>query len=223
MSAEKRTLSGLVIAAMRAAGWLRNDGYRLKDGFNKILTINEVKESKTRGAKEMNNFRIMGTTEDGPVSLPGSIIANARLVADTNIEAGAVVEGVWYREAIADVMQGSQVFNEAKGMDEDDFEFPEKLQIVGAVVDEDPDVEGSPRFPLRSFKYYNQVLRHHRKITGEDDAFMTRDEFKGYIEAETDRPKGVPESYKELELLDSIKKNDMRNWQFTLLLADVTE
>ena len=217
-----RILSAVIIAAMRDAGWLRNDGYRLKEGFNKVLTIEDVKESKTRGAKENNNFRIIGETEDGPVTIPGGILANARLLpADTVIEDDGVKPGVWYRDELEGVLVSSQVFNEAKGMDGGDFEFPEKIEIVGAMVDEDPDVKDSPRFPLRSFKHYNTVLRHHRKLVGDDTAFMTRDEFKAYIEASEDRPKGVPESYTELELVDSIDKDDMRNWQFTLLIKDV--
>ena len=217
-----RILSAAIIAAMRDAGWLRNDGYRLKDGFNKVLTIEDVKASKTRGAKQDNNFRIIGTTEDGHVTIPGAIIANARLLPDSvNIKLDSVKPGVWYRENIEEALAASQVFNEAKDMNDEDYEFPEQLEIVGAMVDEDPDIEGFPRFPLRSFKHYNTVLRHHRKLVGDDSEFMTRDEFKGYIEASEDRPKGVPASYTKLELVDSIDKEDMRNWQFTLLVKDV--
>lgn len=231
MSTEKtRTISGAILAAMRAAGWLRTDGYRLKDGFNGDITIDDVKATKTQGADSDNNFRIVAKNDKGTFSIPGAVIANARWLPEEDATKVKAVEGtakgksaIWMREEIEDHLQASQVFNEAKGMDDDDFEFPEKLHIVGALVDEDPDVEGYPRFPLRAFKYYNQVLRHHRKVTGEKNVFMTRDEFKAYIEAEADRPKGVPENYKELALLDSIDKDEAKNWQFTLLVKDVAE
>ena len=219
----KRTLSAAIIAAMRAAGWLRADAYRLKEGFNGELTIDEVIETKTRGADEKNNFRIAGTVGTKKVSMPGAILANARyLPSAKTIEATSVADGVWYREKIEDVLAESQVYNEHVGLDDEDFEFPEKLRIVGAVVDPDPDVDDHPRFPLRSFKHYNAVLRHHRETVGDPLIFMTRDEFKSYIEAEgEERPKSIPPDYKELELLDTIKPGDMSSWQFTLLITDV--
>jgi hypothetical protein len=211
---------------MRAAGWLRTDGFRLTEGFAGTFDVKDVKETKTRDSNVENNFRVVvGNDTVKSISIPGSIIANARLLPKAEIEGTHVAgaENVFMRDEIADVLNQSQIWHEAKGVADEDFEFPEKITIVGAMVDEDPDVEGSPRFPLRSFKHYNAVLKHHRELMGDETAFLTRDEFKEYITLTgDDRPAGVPESYTALELNESIKPGEMRNWQFTLLLADAS-
>jgi len=229
MSENKRFLSGAVIAAMMQAGWLRSGGFRLFDGFNKELEIAQVKETKTRDAESNNNFRILGKIGDKSVSIPGSILANALLVPDemaTKLKDKTDKfykdkSGVFNADDVVEFTAGAPVWNEAQGMNDQGYEFPEKVEIVGAIVNEDPDIDESPRMPLRNFKYYNTVRRFHLQETGDDEAFLTRDEFKEYITRTDNRPPGVPAEYTKLELLESIDKDDMRNWSFTLVVADV--
>ena len=217
---EERTVPGAVLAAMQDNGWIRSDGYRLHDGFNTTLTIKKVRTAKSRNSNKLDNFRVICDTEGGKETLPGSVLVNARVLADAEITANPYKAGIWMRSEIEDTIMASQIFNEHQSIADADYVFPESIQVVGAVVDEDPDIAGKPRFPLRSFKYYNKVLAHHRKEMNDKDAFMTRDEFKEYIALEDKRPSGVPETYKSLELLDSIKPDEAKNWAFTLLLAD---
>jgi hypothetical protein len=207
---------------MRDKNKLYTTPYRLHDGFNTELTIKEIIPMRSPDSTEDDSFRLKGVTDKGNVTFYDSMIVNAFVIGTTEIKPEPISEGVWMRDAIQDVLQTAQLFHESQGMNEENYTFPEKLQIVGAVVDPDPDLEGHPKVPLRAFKYYNKVLKHHRTLLGDKYAFLTRDEFKEYISSEaTERPAGVPESYTELALVDSYDLNEPRNWSFTLMFADV--
>lgn len=222
---QRRTLSSMVIAAMKAAGWLRNDAYALREGFTGKYTIDDVVASKTRNAEDDNNFSVQVTGLIGKQTIPGSVIANARILAKSEITAEAIAgaDHVYYADKIADLLAGSQPFHQAQGFGDDDYEFPENFKIVGASVQKDP-VEDHPRMPLRKYKNYSEVLRHHQAIVADETAFITRELFNEYLAVEGEgRPKGVPASVTKMTLLDSVKPEDMMHWSFTLLLADVAE
>lgn len=214
---EKRTISGAVVDAMRAAGWLRSDGYTLKDGFTGTYTIDEVVETKTRASKELNNFTLHCSGAGKKIIMPGSILSNSRVLSNKDIKgtpiAGAT--GVFFNEDIDDAMSDSVIFNEAQQMG-DGYVFPSTFSIVGAVVFKNEDTD-KPTMPLRKYKHYNQVLRHHRKETEDKDAFITKDLFKEYLAS--GEVSGVTDT--ELSTVSSVNEDDMKHWNFTLLVADL--
>jgi hypothetical protein len=105
--------------------------------------------------------------------------------------------------------------------DNANFDFPDTLNIIGASVIKD-EVTKKPMIPLRRYKYYQQCLNHHREIIKEPTAFMTREEFAAYLKVTGEnRPVGVPAEVKDLTLPSTVKADDMSNWTFTLLFADI--
>jgi hypothetical protein len=216
-SIEKRTISGSIIDAMRANNWLRSDGYTLKDGFAGDYTIEEIKARKTRTSKEFNNFNVHAKGAGRKVILPGATLANARILSSDTITGKSIAnaENVFFSEDIADALADSVIFNEAEDMD-DSYVFPKAFKIVGAVVTKNEDTD-KPTMPLRKYKSYNSVLRHHRKAVEDPDAFITKDLFKEYLAS--GEVAGVSET--ELTLLGTVKEDEMKHWNFTLLIADL--
>lgn len=220
-SEERRTLSGAVIDAMRSAGWLRSDGYSLKEGFTGVHQVTDVVETKTRNATALNNFMVHCKAENFSGVIPGSVIANARIIESVDeLKDATPVDGVksiFFSESIEGVMNSSVIFNEAEQLGESGYILPESFTVVGAVVTKNED-SGMPTMPLRKYKGHQAVLRHHRTVTEDPDGFITKDLFKEYLE---EGIKGVKE--RELTLLDSIDESDSKHWNFTLLLADVVK
>ena len=216
---ERRTLSGAVIDAMRSAGWLRSDGYSLKDGFTGIHQVSDVVETKTRTSTELNNFMVHCKAENFTGVIPGSVIANARIIEDANELKNATpvdgVKSIFFSENIEGVMNSSVVFNESERMGDAGYVLPESFNIVGAVVTKNADTD-MPTMPLRKYKGHQAVLRHHRALIEDANGFITKDLFKEYL---AEGVKGVKE--RELTLLDSIDEKDSKHWNFTLLLADI--
>ena len=216
---ERRTISSAVIDAMRASGWLRSDGYSLKEGFTGVYTIEDVVETKTRASKELNNFTLHCNGAGRKIIMPGSILANSRIVSSADFTAKSVKDAtdVFFSEEVEEVIADSVIFNEGEQMDED-YVFPASFKIVGAVVNKNEDTD-KPTMPLRKYKHYNQVLRHHRKVTEDKDAFITKDLFKEYLEG--GEVAGVTDS--ELSVVSSVNEDDMKHWNFTLLVADLSK
>ena len=222
---KSRLLSGAVIDAMRASGWLRSSGYALKAGFDGTYVIEDVKETKTRTSKEFNNFMVHCGHGTGKVVIPGSILANARIISSSTISADDKAKAskdapIFFADGIEDVIDSSVLFNEDQDFGSDGYKFPEGFKIVGAVVTK-IDGTDTPSMPLRKYKNYNKVLSHHRKIEEAKEAFITRDLFADYLE-EGNIP-GVKDTDTTLELLSTVDPADMKHWNFTLLITDLKE
>ena len=211
-----------VVAAMRDRGAFRNDGYALKDGFAGDYKIEKTVPFKSRGSEANDNYSIHCKTQKGMAVLSAGILGNARLISDVNLLQGkspvaATAKDIYFAEDVRDVIESSVVFNSV--IDDNEPVLPDEFKVVGAIVTKD--AEGKPTIPLRRYRYYNQVLKHHRKELGDEAAFMTREEFANYLTVEGDkRPAGIPETYNAPQLVAGVKVDDPASWTFTLLVAD---
>lgn len=215
-----RTIDSNVISKMRDEGGLRRESFRLKADFAGVYAVNNVRAYKN-GGEENNAFTVECTGENGTENISGFAFANARVLTDAKIEAKPIKDAVYKSEDIKDHLANA-VFMNSLFEDDADYVIPEKIKIIGAAVNVDED--DKPLIPLSRYKYYNQCLRHHRTVVGEKEAFMSRDEFTAYLKDMTEsRPSGVPETVKNLTLPESMKEDDMTNWSYTLLLADLSK
>jgi hypothetical protein len=221
-------LDATLVKTMRKNGLLRTEGFGLFDGFIGEYEIRNIRPFKSRSASDdddVDNFAVdVKTPIGGSASISGFQISNARLLKG-DFDGKTINEdakGIYFQDEVSDKLQDSVLFN-SQYDDDEGFNFPNKLEVVGAVVIKDED-SGKPAIPLRRYKHYSQVLRHHRKVTQEPNAFLTRDDFKSYLKMSGDnRPVGLPEDYKKPELANSVKADDMSNWTFTLLVKDTNE
>lgn len=219
-----RKLNVVLIDAMRDNNAFRTDGFSLREGFAGDYQVEKVAPFKSRRAKngEADNFTVTCKSPKGIALLSGFQIANARILATDVLKAAPVKAGVWYQDEIKDEINQSVVFN-SLFKDNTDYEFPATLKIVGASVIRD-EATKQPMIPMRRYKYYQQCLNHHRNVVKDPEAFMTREEFAAYLKVTGEnRPLGVPEEVKIPTLSATTKADDMGNWSFTLLLADVAQ
>ena len=214
-----RKVSGSVIASMKQANWLRTDRYALFAGFAGVYSIDNVVELASGTATVDNNFRVQCTGAK-KVTIPGSVLANARLIS-TAINGKSIdkADDVYYSDDIQDVLNQSQPYHEAEDMNGEGYEFPEELEIVGAVVNK---FEDHPYIPLRKYLNYSTCLKYHQKDTKNDKAYLTREIFSAILALEGEaRPKDLPADAKTMQLPESTDVTDMKHWSFTLLIKKV--
>jgi hypothetical protein len=217
-----KSLAASVITTMRANGLLRTDGFSLREGFVGEYTVDKVTPFKAREKSESDdNFRVECTTSKGKANLSGFQVANARVFPSADLKAAQIAKapGVYTAESLKEEIASSILFN-SKFEADVEFPFPAKLKVIGAMVNTDE--SGAPLIPLRRYKHYNAVLKHHQKEVNDATAFMTREEFAGYLKVQGEkRPAGVPADYVKPALSGNLKADDMSLWSFTLLLTDL--
>lgn len=219
----KRQIKSEIIESMRENGWLQADWFQLKNGFNTTYEVKNVRDTKSRGSKVVDSFTLECKSELGHANISGSAFANARVLDNAAIDAESVAEfdGVYNEEDIQDSINNAIRMN-SRFEEGEEYSIPKKIKIVGVGVRMGED--GNPEVPMSRYEHYQKVLAHHRKVVGDDEAFMRREEFADYLAATgDDRPAGVPETATKMQLPKGIKADDPRNWRTTLLLADVSE
>ncbi|MCK5017779.1 MAG: hypothetical protein KAS32_12010, partial [Candidatus Peribacteraceae bacterium] len=182
--------------------------------------VKNVREFKSRGADENNNFVVECKAPNGLANISGFQIGNARMLKE-GIKAKSIegAEGVYTQESIKDILSNSVLFNTLI-IDDQPLKLPDELNVVGAFVNMDADEK--PLIALRRYKGYNQCLNHHRTLVGDDETFMSRDDFKSYLGITGEgRPAGIPDNLKTLTLNAGLDATDMSLWSFNLLLEDV--
>lgn len=224
----KLTVNADVVSALQDRGLLRTDGYVLHDGFAGIYEFRKLNLFKSATAdgtmsETDNNFSVECKAPKGVANLTAFALLNARLVeAPIAKESKSGKPGIFYADEIKDELQGSVPFHTAVKDSDGNINLPEKIEVVGASVPVDED--GKPLIPLRNYKYYNQVLKHHREQMNDKNAFITRQEFKDYLQVEGEkRPAGVPTSIKTLQLNAGREVTDPALWTFNLIVKDVKE
>lgn len=220
--AKSKKLEGKVIKAMRENRLFRTEAFRLGKGFvgdYEVLNVRTFHTPQNEG-DAIDNFTLECKSENRIANISGYQIANARVLSDKKIKADTIdgKEGVYKREDVADEIASSVPFHTK--MEDGGFEFSDKLTVVGAFVNVDEN--NKPLIPMSRYKGYAAVLKHHQTEIGDPEAFMTREEFKGYLESDVEI-KGVPATLKTLELAGSLKEDDEAAWSFTLMLADNEE
>jgi len=220
-----RELNSNVITLMRDKGWLRTEGFALRVGFAGVFEVKNVREYKSvndNTAGKIDNFTLECKAPNGLANLSGYQISNARIIDMSKIDKEPV-EGkpdIFYRDEIQDIIANSVPFH-TKFEDDETFAFEETLYVVGAMVTRDEETK-KPLIPLRRYKYYNQIVNHHRLEMGDDEAFVSRQEFRDYL-AGSAKIAGIPEDQKKMTLSGTTKADDESAWSFILLIADTKE
>lgn len=217
-----KTLSNKVVATMRENGWLRSEGFALREGFAGKFEILNVRTFKTNDSTKIDNFTLECEAPNGKANLSGYQVANARVIESDEIEVEGVAgkKNIYDRESIKDIIASSVPLH-SKFEDNVDYTFEQDLNVVGAMVILDETTK-KPLIPMRRYKYYTQVLNHHRKIVEDSKAFMSRQDFRDYLSSE-EAITGVPAETKEMVLGGNAKDTDESIWSFTLLVADKKE
>lgn len=222
-----KTLPGAVIGAMSKTGAFRTAGYRLHKDFAGDYTIDNVIPFANRQSDkgDDNAYRVQCNSESGNHSLNGFLMSNAYLVPKSEkIDAKSIKDGVdnvFYWDDVQDVIRNSRYLN-TEMEDDNDFTFPEKFKIIGAVVSKDTKGD-HPYVPLRRYPFYTTILRHHKEKADRDATYVDRDTIDIYINSEGDDRPNLPKGYK-FKMVDHDKAVwKMENWNPTLLIEDWTE
>ena len=214
-----------------------SNGFRLTPDFVGDYKVISVQKYKFGRSKTANGFRIeMKKAGDNtkPFFIPDYHLMRSFIVANTPASMKITVQGkphngIAYRDDVDSDLAGAETMSlRHSTMDDngeiDTISLPEDLTIVGAVVSkvEDNDM-AHPAIPLRFYKGYNAVLRYHRSELSDPEAFLTRDDFVGYLEANSKGKltiPGLPQTIDKLELVNPRLVNQMAVWNHTLLIAD---
>jgi hypothetical protein len=215
-----RKLDGSLVASMREAGQFRTEGFRLHADFVGEYSIDAIVPYITRNKQE--SYRMDCKSKSGVHSISGFMVNNC-YVLPKNVELKAETvsssdAGVFYYDGIEGEIRQCVRMNHYME-DSKDFEFPEKLEILGAVVSKDQSGK-HPYVPLSRYPMHSLLLKHHQKLFPEA-TFVTRDEIEAYIKAEGDaRPNGLPKGFK-FELPNHEKScMESKNWTPTLIVRD---
>lgn len=229
----------LIKAAMERGALNVNNTFRLTPEFVGEYDVVSVQQYKYGRSKTVNGFRIeikkVGDNTRA-VYIPDFHLMRAYILGEAIPEMKVIVDGhphsgVSYRDDVDDKLTGAETMSlrfstmDANG-EIDTINLPEKIKIAGAVVSkvDDGDNGSHPAIPLRFYKGYNSVLRYHREQTNDAEGFITRDEFKGYLEANAEGKisvPGLPQTIDKLELVNPKLKSQMSAWNHTLLVVDV--
>jgi len=234
----KFKVSATVMGNLEKRNVLRQDGFRLFDGFTGEYETKSYVPRKMNGADDANAFTITAQHSDKKKNLvlPDYIFLNARVVKDsTSFVKMAGHEGIGFYEDNQALIAASQLLNAEADRNEtgdlDEFNIPDKFKIVGALtrkIDVDGKVE--PAIPLRLYKGYNAVLSYHRNQLKEQKdpnwqtAFITRDDFMGYLKRNSDKDitiPGVPPEMTKMELAVPDAPSKPEYWTVQLILQDV--
>lgn len=222
-----RVIKKEVLSLMKENGGFRNEGFRLHDGFTTEYEIKDVIAASTRNAKkgEKNTYRVNCKSDKGSHSIHGFLMSNALLVpkdiklkTTNTVKKG--VKSIYYYEDIQDVITSSKYVNTVFD-DKVDFEFPEKFEIIGAVVSKDSEGD-HPYVPLNRYPFYNVFLRHH-KISDTTATYVDKDTINMYINETGPRRPVLPTDFK-FELPnheEAVWK--VTNWNPTLLIRAFDE
>ena len=221
------TLSGATLNAQ--ADSFRTPFFVLKSGFNgefKDISVEEITRSE-KGVKKVIGHKLVGSNKNGKSSIHGALIANSFIVSDEEWKEISKLKLVrsefpgafWYEDvSVIAVHTYEELYPRDENGDYTDYEYPGKLEILGAAVFESQE-GGSPQVPLFMYPGFKILRAHHRKILGDDTARLGYWDAVGYAELEGDeRPKGLAKDFK-FEIPDTVKNNP-RKWTFRLIIKD---
>jgi hypothetical protein len=259
------TISKALIEAAAKRNVFAQEGFRLFPGFAGKYEVKEVEPRAVQGSSKPNAFAIvLESTEDGKrLVIPDWVIGRAFIVTPdeaTKAEEMEIemddekYESVGYTQENEEIIAGAQRFaskyleKDEDGNWKDETTLPDFINIAGAVttkVQDDQDDEDSvhPALPLRYYKGYSAVLRHHRQMEKEagnenwETAFLTRAQFLDYIEENADHItknstkkkasegliEGLNPDIEGLELTDETVATKMGLWSTNVVISDVVE
>jgi hypothetical protein len=258
-------ISKSLIEAAAKRNVFAQEGFRLFPGFAGKYEVREVEPRTVQGASKPNAFAIiLESADDGKrLVIPDWVIGRAFIVTPEEAEKAEEMkielddeeyQSVGYTQENEEIIAGAQRFaskyleKDEDGNWKDESELPDVINIAGAVttrVQDDPDDEDTthPALPLRYYRGYSAVLRHHRQMEKEagnenwENAFLTRAQFLDYIEENADfvaknstKKKaaeslidGLNPDITSLELTDEGLIKNMGLWSTSLVLSDVVE
>jgi len=215
-----RIVKSAIIESMSKNNQFRTDGFSLRKGFTGDYQIQGIQDYTTR--KGVESFRMNCTAPNGMAQIAGYFVVNA-LLLPKEVELSKIEPvrsdrvGVYYHRNFKDAF-GSMPRIHSLLM-EGDFEFPDTIEVIGALVAKDSKEE-HPYVPLSRYPFYNLLLSHHQTLTP-GATFITRDEIEGYVNGKgKDRPVGLPTKY-EFKLANHEESVwEMDKWSPTLLVRD---
>lgn len=220
-----RKVDSVVLEKQREEGQFNEARFALRAGFAGEYEVVEVSDLKRRGEDEAYSHQIITRSKLGSSALHGSMVAKAILVKDASelsklktVKDG--VKNVWYVEDVVPMMGKlfHHVFEfDAKGRALD-FEYPEKMEILGAYVFRSKEGD-HPQVAMNKYPMMSLLVKHHKERS---ESYLTWDDARRYVAATgKDRPVGLPDDYK-LELPSDDAAWDMGNWTYRLIIKDFT-
>ena len=229
-----------VIRRMQQNGQLSEDSFRLFDGFTGEWSVGkpetyasraEVARAKKDGEEpKHDSYRVPITNGSRTISVPGFVLNRARLVGDDKFLSGKKVKDVenvaYYDEVEGNITASQNAGSRFKEVDDNGkltgFNIPDTIVISGAVVNKvGTGNKAHPSIPLRNYIGYDEVLAHHRDVTKDASAYITRDDFESYLKLTgKNRPATFPKGINELTLRSGVKLDSPAYWNFRLVIKD---
>jgi hypothetical protein len=215
-----KSLAASVIQAMKDRKMLRTDGFSLHAGFTGSYQVNRVEATASKSEGSDDNFRLHTSSSTGSHSLPGFMIVNAFIVPKNVAMPTEFVKSdrpnCFFYEQSSDLIRQCTRMHQAFG--QDGFDFPDSLEIVGAMVQKDSSGE-HPYVPLRRYPFYSTLLSFHKTKVA-DATYIDRETISMYLADQSAGRVNVPKDFQFKLRNHAIEVWEYRNWNPTLFIRD---
>ncbi len=220
-----RTITSATLEAQSSS--FRTPFFVLKPGFEGDFAVQDIKDIEVvkEGNKEVVGHRIIGSNKNGKSSIHGALIANSFIVDTKTFNKIKELDTIkdtafcWKFDEVSAI--AAHTFEEVYEKDDDgnykDFEYPEKLKILGAAIFPAQEDDEEPMVPLFMYPGYKLLRNHHRKVMGDKNARLGYWDAVSYLDAK-EPIAGLKDGFK-FEVSDEIRKNP-KKWVFRLIIKD---